>query len=74
MKGLRKIVVNDKTYEWKLIRNFVIIICPDGQKFPVDLSTLTGWSNPEIERGMNKRYFSVTPRDVADFIKKEIDK
>ena len=74
MKGFRKIVVNDKTYMWRLIRNFVVIICPDGEKFPVSLSVLTGWSSPDIERGMNKRYFSVTPKDVAEFIKKEIDK
>lgn len=70
--GWRKIVVNEKTYKYRIGRQNVVIVDTDSKgekgKIVVDFSKLTGWSWDTIERGMNKGYFSITPKQIADYI------
>jgi hypothetical protein len=66
-KGARKITVNDKRYWWLVARGKIIIWSDTKHVF--DLSEFTGWSWSAIERGKWKRYFSITPKYVAEQIK-----
>jgi len=70
MKGSRKIIVDDKTYYWLLRPGTVVIWDEEKKKHIFDLSTFTGWSWNDIERGYWKRYFSVKPKYVAEQIRK----
>lgn len=64
MSGYRKITVDGQVYRYKVGRGAVKV---DGMPH-VDFSRLTGWSWNDIERGTWKRYFSITPRHVRQFI------
>jgi len=68
----RKIHIRDKIYNWKFIKNRILIFDPDGKKFIPTLSELTGLSNNDIERGQRRRYFSVLPSQVKEYIVKNI--
>ncbi len=39
---------------------------------PIDLSTFTGISWDQIEKGKWKKWFSITPSDIKEFIEKKI--
>jgi len=67
-KGARKIVVYDKHYWWLLARSRIVIWTEEKVKHVFDLSEFTGWSWDDIERGIWKRYFSITPKYVAEQI------
>lgn len=72
MKGARKIIVDGVEYYW-LYKGGpnVVIWCSNGNKVVSSESDVTGMENDVIERAKNKRYFTVTPRDIAEWIRKE---
>ena len=67
-KGYRKISVNGTEYEWKLGSNVVDIRSAEGLHLMPTIATVTGLTHAEVERAFRKRYLSVTPGDVHDFI------
>ncbi len=70
MKGTRHIVVEDKEYYW-LYRRSKVIIWAGEKKHVYSDSEVTGWSSDSIERGQWKRYFSITPVHIANWIKEK---
>lgn len=70
-KGARKIVVDNRNYYWLYKGSKIVIWDEKGKKHLYDDSDATGWSNDAIERGKWKKYFSITPSFIADFIRKE---
>lgn len=63
-KGYRKINVLGRDFEYIIGRSFLKV-----KGLPaVDFSTLTGMPWSDIERGVWKRWFSVTPKDVRAYI------
>lgn len=68
----RKIVVNDKKYKYRIGRQNVVIVedINEGEenKIVVSFSELTNMSPDDIERAKWKRYFSITPKDIANYI------
>jgi hypothetical protein len=71
MKGARKIVVNGASYWWLYRGSRVVIWDVDGKKHVYYDSEVTGWSNDAIERGVWKSYFSITPKQIEIWIKRE---
>lgn len=71
-KGARKIVVDGKTYFWFYKRSKIVIWSDDGVKHVYSDSDMTGMTSDNIERGKWKGWFSITPSDVAKWIKKEM--
>jgi len=73
MKGFRKIIVDEKLWWWKFIKSKVVAYSDETkEKRVIDLSTLTGQSWNDIERGEWKHYFSVTPKEVEKWLKEEV--
>lgn len=68
MKPKRKVHIGTEVWEYRLGKGSAVIFHPNGYKTVVDYSQLTGKSWDDIERGHWKKYFSVTPRDVAAYI------
>ena len=70
MKGWRKIVVNGR--EWRYKIGFANVVArtenPKVVKY-VDFSTLTGFSWIDIERAEWKKYFHITPKQIADWLR-----
>lgn len=70
MKGFRKIVVNGKIWWWRIGRtNVAARLDGTNIKKVISLCDLTGISWEEIERSKHHHYFSVTPADVAKWLK-----
>lgn len=67
-KGARRIVVSGREYYWLYRGARVVIWANGGKKYVYTDSELSGWSNDSIERGKWKKYFSITPKDIADWI------
>lgn len=67
---MRRIVVNDKEYYYR-IGSSNIVIKREAESHIVDFSIFTGWSWDAIERGEHKRYFKITPKQIADYIERE---
>ncbi|KKN63691.1 hypothetical protein LCGC14_0499260 [marine sediment metagenome] len=67
-KGYRKISVGGVNYEYKVGRAHVDIRPPGGARMTPDLRQVTGLTWDEIERGTWKRYFSVTPQQIREYI------
>lgn len=65
---MRKIVIKGQTWQYTIGESAVRFVAPDGKAFHTDLTIVTGKSNDEIERGKHKKYFSVTPIDVAKYL------
>ena len=66
---MRKIVVYNKEYQYRIGKQNVVIRC-DGKKFSVvDFSKLTGMSWNDIERGEWERQFHIKPNQVATHIR-----
>lgn len=65
----RKLVVDDKTYEYRIGRSHVVIHC-EGKKIAVpNFSELTGEKWHVIEHDQHKRNFRITPKQMADYIR-----
>lgn len=75
MKGERQARVGDETWGFKLGRQHVVLVAPDGHKSVVDFSALTGRSWDTLERGMWKGTSDgmVTPEHVKRYIRKHRD-
>ncbi len=67
-KGYRKISVGGVDYEYKVGRAYVDIRPPEGARMTPDLRQVTGLTWDEIERGTWKRYFSVTPQQIREYL------
>ncbi len=70
-KGFRKIVVNGKTWWWRYGHTVVAFTNEEPKETrKVDLRTLTGMTWTDIERGHWKRWFKLTPKDIATWLQK----
>lgn len=72
-KSWRKIVVDGVEYKWIYGKTTVVI--RDADNAVVDkvlLTKLTGWSWADIERAQYKRYFKITPVQIADWIQEHV--
>ena len=69
-KSYRKISVGGADYEYKVGSSHVDIRPPEGKRLTPTLPEVMGLTWDEIERGKNKRYFSVTPRHVKEYIER----
>ena len=67
-KGYRKISVGGTDYEYKVGRSHVDIRFPDGSRMTPTLAKLSGLTWDEVERGKWKRWFSVTPQQIREYI------
>lgn len=71
MNGARRIIVNDKEYYWVYRKSMVLIWTEEGAKYVFSDNEVTGLDNDVIERGRAKRHFSITSREIAEWIHKE---
>jgi len=71
MKGYRRINVQGKLYQWKVGRGSVSVISEEGSKMHTSISKLMGLTEYEVEKGKWKRWLSITPADIKDYILKE---
>jgi len=67
-KGTRKIIVNGQEYHWIYIKSKVII-WKDDIKMIIGDHEITGLTPDEVERGKYKRWFSITPKTIVEWIK-----
>ncbi len=66
---MRKIIVNNKEYLFKIGKSN-IVIKHNNKSTIIDLSTFTGIPWDVIERARWKTYFSITPKDVETYIRR----
>jgi len=71
IKAARKIVVNGKEYYWFRGRRDIVIWTEEGKKYMASESAITGMDNNSIDRAKRKKYFSITPKQVAEWIKRK---
>ena len=68
----RKIIVDDKEYEYRVGRSHVVIHF-EGKKISVpDFSELTGEKWHVIEHDQHKENFRITPKHIASWIKENV--
>lgn len=66
----RRIVVDGREWRWSLGKRAGHAEARCGAvKIAAPITEVTGLSWDEVERGKWKRYFSVTPQQVADWIR-----
>jgi hypothetical protein len=65
---MKKIHTDEGVYQYQVGRQNVLLFDPKGTKSVIPLSDISGLSWDQIERGKWKRWFSVTPSMVRDFI------
>ena len=66
---MRKIIVNNQQFEYK-VGNGNTVIKYKGKGEIVSHTKMTGLSNNDIDRGKHKRWFSIKPSQIADYIKR----
>lgn len=72
-RKFRKIHFEDEIWEYKIKPSCVIIISPERVNHRIDMSTFTGWSWHDIERGQWKKYFPpIKPSYVKEYIEKNL--
>ena len=65
----RTITVAGKVWKYRIGKNFVVAKAADtGEGKKVKLTDLTGMSFETIERAVWKRYFHVTPKQIATWL------
>lgn len=64
----RKLVVLNRVWFWSLFRGDVVIINDKEQVFRVDENAIAGMNFYSAEKAKEKRYFSITPKMVSNFI------
>lgn len=71
MKGERKIVVDDQDWRWRVGRNRVIIMGPNGERHYPTIFTITGCNDDIFGRGQWKKTSDgmITPRQIANYIR-----
>lgn len=68
----RKLIVDDKEYEYRIGHSHVVIRCEDKKIAAPDFCELTGEKWHVIEHDQHKRNFYITPKHVADWIKENV--
>jgi hypothetical protein len=71
-KGYRKIIVHCAEYEWRVGRTHVDIRFWGEDPFyrmTPTIEEVTGLTSDEVDRARRKRYLSVTPQQIRDFIR-----
>ena len=67
----RAIHIDGKEYPYKVFKSTNIVVkCPDGNKLYIESSTLTGMTPADIERGIYKKWFRITPSMIKEFVMK----
>lgn len=69
MKGWRKINIRNEEWKYK-IGKFNVVAKKEKETIVINLSELTCISWDEIERGVWKGYFSITPKHIANWLNK----
>jgi len=69
-KGVRKLVLESGIWWWRKGRNVIQLWGPNGFREVADIADVSGWSWDSIERGTRKRYFSLKPQQVRDYIER----
>lgn len=69
--GWRKIVVDGAMWRYRIGRSGVEARTPS-RKFYDQLPAVTGMTWYDIERGQWKRWFSVTPKTIAEWIRQRV--
>ncbi|GMQ57189.1 hypothetical protein AN1V17_15840 [Vallitalea sediminicola] len=78
-KGLRKIMINGKSYNWKISNenHFLILVCEksynEGSKIIVNLDSETHKFWLEFPHVENLNLRPITPRDVKEIISQAIE-
>lgn len=67
-KGYRLITVGFKTWQYCIGSGYVEAICEDGVRKCDSLSVVTHLTWDNIDRARHKRYFSVTPKQIAAWL------
>ncbi len=70
---MRELTVGGRVYKYKVGKTCINIVLPDGSRVHPTLSEISGLSVYEVERGQHKRWFSVTPSMLADYIKSHLE-
>jgi hypothetical protein len=66
---MRKIIIDNKKYMFKVGKSN-IVIKHDNKSTIIDLSSFTNLPWDVIERARWKGYFSITPKDVETYIRR----
>jgi hypothetical protein len=69
---MRKITVGGQDFEYKVGKTCVNITLPNGSRVYPTLSEISGLPVSEVERGQWKKWFSVTPSMLKDYIEKNL--
>ena len=70
----RKIVVNEIQWLYRVGKSCVTATCVDTrERRVIDFSSLTGMEWNSIERGKWKRYFHITPKQIAAWLSGELE-
>ncbi len=69
---MRKIVVGEQEFHYQVGRSYINIRLPDGSRVTPSLPEVTGLSWDEVERGQWKRWFSVTPANIREYIENHL--
>ena len=73
MRNMRELTVGGQDFKYKVGKTCVNIILPDGSRVHPTFSEISGLSVYEVERGQHKRWFSVTPSMLANYIEKHLE-
>ena len=72
-KTWRKIVVDHIEYKWMYGQTAIVIRDVDNAVVAKpSVEDVSGWRGDDIERGQWKGYFHLTPKHVAEWIKKNL--
>jgi len=67
-KAKRKVHINNEVWTYTIGHGRIVIWGPDGKKYLTDYSEVSGWNWNDIERGTWKKYFSITPKLIKNYI------
>jgi len=69
MSGRRLITVGGRTWRYRVGKYYCVAKAEDtGEGRKISLADLTGMTPADVERGQWKRWFHVTPKQVADWL------
>lgn len=70
---MRELNLNGQVFKYKVGKTYVNIVLPDGSRVHPTLSEVSGLSFDEVERGQHKRWFSVTPSMLKNYIENHLE-
>lgn len=69
MSGRRPITVGGKEWRYRVGKQYCVANCKEtGEGRTISLADLTGLTPADIERGQWKRWFRVTPKQIAAWL------